>query len=105
MLLTPGVSSCIRLQLSASERLAEAVRLMGGRRADVVIEATGQPGAVAEGLELCREGGTYVVVGQYTDNGDVALNPHHQINRKHVTMKGCWGSDFRCTFQCERAIF
>lgn len=43
---------------------------------------------------LCRDGGTYIVVGQYTDNGEVALNPHHMINRKHLTVKGCWGSDF-----------
>jgi L-iditol 2-dehydrogenase len=62
--------------------------------ADVVIEATGRPEAVVEGLELCRDGGTYVVVGQYTDNGNVEINPHLQINRKHIVIKGSWGSDF-----------
>lgn len=67
---------------------------MGGRLADIVIEATGRPEAVTEGMMLCRDGGMYVVVGQYTDNGNVALNPHHMINRKHLTIKGCWGSDF-----------
>lgn len=67
---------------------------MGGRLADIVIEATGRPEAVTEGMMLCRDGGMYVVVGQYTDNGNVALNPHHMINSKHLTIKGCWGSDF-----------
>jgi L-iditol 2-dehydrogenase len=35
-----------------------------------------------------------VVVGQYTDAGDVAINPHWDINRKHLEIRGCWGSDF-----------
>jgi len=34
------------------------------------------------------------VVGQYTDGGDVPLNPHRQINRKQVEIRGCWGSDY-----------
>ena len=78
----------------ASARQAVVKELTGGRMADVVIEATGRPEAVVEGLELCRDGGTYVVVGQYTDNGSVDINPHFQINRKHITVKGSWGSDF-----------
>jgi L-iditol 2-dehydrogenase len=65
-----------------------------GRGADVVIEASGNPAAVAEGLDMVRDAGTYVVVGQYTDGGDVTLNPHRQINRKHVALRGCWGYEF-----------
>lgn len=79
---------------SPSERQKKVEELTEGRLADVVIEATGRPEAVAEGLAFCRNGGTYVVVGQYTDNGDVSINPHHLINRKHIVVKGCWGSDF-----------
>jgi threonine dehydrogenase-like Zn-dependent dehydrogenase len=66
----------------------------GGRGADIVIEASGNPEAVVEGCELVRDAGRYVVVGQYTDNGDVSLNPHLQINKKHLELLGCWGSDF-----------
>ena len=32
--------------------------------------------------------------GQYTDHGHVAINPHTQLNRKHIEVHGCWGSDF-----------
>eukprot|EP00252_Welwitschia_mirabilis_P025143 TRINITY_DN7738_c0_g1_i1.p1 TRINITY_DN7738_c0_g1~~TRINITY_DN7738_c0_g1_i1.p1 ORF type:complete len:386 (+),score=54.57 TRINITY_DN7738_c0_g1_i1:17-1174(+) len=71
-----------------------AIEMMRGRLADVVIEATGRPEAIAEGMSLCKDGGTYVVVGQYTDNGPVSINPHFLINRKHITVKGSWGSDF-----------
>jgi threonine dehydrogenase-like Zn-dependent dehydrogenase len=65
-----------------------------GRGADVVIEASGNPAAVSEGLDMVRDAGRYVVVGQYTDAGDVALNPHRQLNRKHVTLLGCWGYEY-----------
>jgi L-iditol 2-dehydrogenase len=66
----------------------------GGRGADVVIEASGNPAAVPEGLEMLRDAGRYVIVGQYTDAGDVAINPHRQINRRHATVLGCWGYEF-----------
>jgi threonine dehydrogenase-like Zn-dependent dehydrogenase len=65
-----------------------------GRGADVVIEASGQPSAVREGLEMVRDGGRYVIVGQYTDAGDVTLNPHWHLNRRHATVLGCWGFEF-----------
>jgi threonine dehydrogenase-like Zn-dependent dehydrogenase len=65
-----------------------------GRGADVVIEASGNPAAVPEGLEMLRDAGRYVVVGQYTDGGDATINPHRHINRKHATVLGCWGYEF-----------
>lgn len=77
-----------------SERLAVVRRRTGGRGADVVIEAAGAPNAVVEGAELCRDGGVLVVAGQYTDNGNVSWNVHSLLNRKHLEVRGCWGSDF-----------
>jgi threonine dehydrogenase-like Zn-dependent dehydrogenase len=65
-----------------------------GRGADVVIEASGNPAAVPEGLEMVRDAGRYVVVGQYTDAGDVPVNPHRHINRRHATVLGCWGYEY-----------
>jgi L-iditol 2-dehydrogenase len=65
-----------------------------GRGADVVIEASGNPQAVVEGFEMLRDAGRYVVVGQYTDAGDVTLNPHRHVNRRHATVLGCWGYEY-----------
>jgi len=65
-----------------------------GRGADVVIEASGNPRAVVEGLEMLRDAGRYVVVGQYTDAGGIELNPHRHVNRKHATILGCWGYEY-----------
>jgi L-iditol 2-dehydrogenase len=78
------------------EARAERVRqLTAGRGADVVIEASGNPKAVQEGLELLRDGGTYVVAGHYTDAGAITINPHVHVNRKHADIRGQWGTDFR----------
>ena len=67
--------------------------MTGGRGADVTIEATGFPAALKEGMAMTRDAGTYVVVGQYTNNGDISMNPHLDINKKHLTIKGTWGID------------
>jgi len=45
-------------------------------------------------MQLTRDAGTYVIVGQYTNAGNVELNPHLDINKKHLEIKGSWGSDF-----------
>ncbi|HEY6547731.1 MAG TPA: zinc-binding dehydrogenase [Vicinamibacteria bacterium] len=75
-----------------------------GRGADVVIEASGNPQAVVEGLEMVRDAGRYVVVGQYTDVGDVGLNPHRHLNRNHVHLFGCWGYEFTHLYRATQML-
>ncbi|HEX3084730.1 MAG TPA: zinc-binding dehydrogenase [Pyrinomonadaceae bacterium] len=65
-----------------------------GRGADVTIEATGAPDAVAQAMRFTRDAGRVVVVGQYTDHGEASFNPHLDLNKKHLDVRGCWGSDF-----------
>lgn len=69
-----------------------------GRGADVTIEATGAPVAVVQALRFTRDAGRVVIVGQYTDHGslttEAAFNPHLDLNKKQLDMRGCWGSDF-----------
>jgi len=77
-----------------SERVRWVRERTAGRGADVVIEASGNPSAVPEGLEMLRDAGRYVIVGQYTDGGDVAINPHRHVNRPHAEILGCWGYEF-----------
>jgi L-iditol 2-dehydrogenase len=89
-----GANHTISLDIQADERAAQVRAWTGGRGADVVIEAAGAPEAVKQALDLVRDGGRAVVCGQYTDNGPVEIHPHWQINRKHVELRGCWGSDF-----------
>ncbi len=65
-----------------------------GRGVDVTIEATGAPNAVVDAMRFTRDAGRVVIVGQYTDHGDTSFNPHLDLNRKHLDVRGCWGSDF-----------
>lgn len=110
--------ACTIIAIGAPERRLEAARRMGadtvldventtlaereaavldatqGRRVDIAIEASGSPAAVPEGLDLVRDNGVYVIAGQYTDHGPVEINPHTQINKKHLDIRGVWGIDF-----------
>jgi L-iditol 2-dehydrogenase len=49
---------------------------------------------VSQALDIVRDGGRVIVCGHYTDNGAVEIHPHWQLNRKHVELKGCWGSRY-----------
>ena len=89
-----GATHTLDLDQPHEERVEAVRRLTHGRGVDVVIEAAGDPRAVPQALDLVRDGGKVVIAGQYTDGGDVALNPHRQVNRKHVDIRGCWGCDF-----------
>src|SRR6185436_15920728 len=89
-----GATATFDLDLHPAARLS-AVRMMtGGRGADVVIEASGAPDAVSQSLDIVRDGGRVIICGHYTDNGAVEIHPHWQINRKHVELRGCWGSRY-----------
>lgn len=78
----------------ADERIAWVRERTEGRGADVVIEAAGDPRAVVEAMRMARDAGRVVVVGQYTDHGEVPFNPHLDLNQKHLDIRGSWGSDF-----------
>ncbi len=65
-----------------------------GRGVDVTIECTGAPIAVRSAMHFTRDAGRVVIVGQYTDHGEIELNPHLDINKKHLDVRGCWGSDY-----------
>ena len=81
-----------------TERLEWVLEQTHRRGADVTIEATGAPDAVVQAMRFTRDAGRVVIVGQYTDHGPVsseaAFNPHLDLNRKHLDVRGCWGSDF-----------
>ncbi len=78
---------------SPEQRLEEIRSRTFGEGPDVVIEAAGSPRAIEEGLTLARDGGRYIVAGHYTDVGPSAVNAHQHINRKHLEIRGCWGSE------------
>ena len=91
-------------QYRPEERVARVQELTGGRGVDITIEATGNPAAVREGMQMTRDNGRFVVVGQYTDAGTVEINPHWDINRKHLEIRGCWGTDFSHVYRGVKVV-
>ena len=79
---------------SPAARLEEVKKRTGGYGADVVLECVGIPSAVVEGMEMCRDGGKYLVLGHYCDAGPVEWNPH-VITRKQLQVFGSWSSEPR----------
>ena len=89
-----GATHVLPLEMPLEERREALRRINGGKLVDVVLELAGDPRAVPQALDLVRDGGVVVIAGQYTDGGDVPINPHRQINRTHAEIRGCWGSDY-----------
>lgn len=97
--LSAGASGVLNIeQHDERQRLEWLHEQTSGRGADVTIEATGVPVAVVQAMRFTRDAGRVVIVGQYTDHGplaaEAAFNPHLDLNRKHLDVRGCWGSDF-----------
>src|SRR5215813_7701208 len=86
------------------ERLDWVLEETNGRGSDVTIEATGAPEAVAQAMRFTRNAGRVVVVGQYTDHGEASFNPHLDLNKKHLDVRGCWGSDFSHFYRAAQIV-
>src|SRR5436853_718706 len=104
-----GASAVLNFdQHDEGERLEWVREQTHGRGADVTIEATGAPEAVVQAMRFTRDAGRVVIVGQYTDHGPVStkagFNPHLDLNKKHLDVRGCWGSDFSHFYRGVRII-
>lgn len=72
----------------------EAIReLTHGRGADVVVECAGVPQVIPEALEALRVGGLLVEAGNFSDLGDVPINPHRHLCSKNVRILGVGGEE------------
>jgi threonine dehydrogenase-like Zn-dependent dehydrogenase len=91
-----GADEVFSLASTTAEERLQAVRdRTYGEGVDVAIEAAGSARAVEEGVTLVRDGGRYVIAGHYTDVGPSTINAHQHINRTHLEIRGCWGSESR----------
>ena len=74
---------------------AEVRERFHGEGVDVVVNATGFPGAFAQATAIVRDGGTIIEVGAFVDMGDEAFNPAVLCGRS-LTLLGVGGEDLRC---------
>jgi threonine dehydrogenase-like Zn-dependent dehydrogenase len=53
------------------------------------MDCSGHPSAGLEGVEMLRDGGAYVEMGQFTDAGAIETS-WHRICAKDITILGSW---------------
>jgi len=72
-----GAKKVFRLGVDCTEEsiISELTEATGGMGVDLVFEASGAPAAVPVGLALLRNRGVYLVPGQYSNHGDIAISP------------------------------
>jgi threonine dehydrogenase-like Zn-dependent dehydrogenase len=73
---------------TAAERKQLVLDITQGRGADVVVECAGVPGVVVEGIEMLRQGGTFVEEGHFVDAGAIQINPHRHLCAKNIRLIG-----------------
>ena len=70
-------------------RIAATRDIVGGFGADLVVDCSGHPSAGPEGIEMLRDGGTYIEMGQFTDAGSIETN-WHRFCVKDINILGSW---------------
>jgi L-iditol 2-dehydrogenase len=73
---------------TAEERREFVLDLTDGRGADLVIECAGVKGVLIEGIEMLRQGGTFLELGHFVDVGNIQLNPHRHLCAKNIRLIG-----------------
>ena len=79
----------IATETSAKARTGAAREIVGGFGADLVVDCSGHPSAGPEGIEMLRDGGTYIEMGQFTDAGAIETN-WHRFCVKDINILGSW---------------
>lgn len=70
-----------------SERVKLVREMTNGVGPDVVLECSGNPTAVLEGIKMMRPDGRYFVIGQYSVSGPISLNPE-DITLRELKLQG-----------------
>jgi len=76
---------------NADERAFYVLSLTPGEVGpDMVVDCTGSPDAVPQGLSMLRRGGTFVELGNFLDTGTTTINPFMHLCFKDVILVGQW---------------
>ena len=77
-----GADQTLSIERTSEEERAERIKAAtDGRGADIVMEFTGHPSALNEGLDFIRRGGRYVVVGQL-GSGTTTIKPSLIVSKQ-----------------------
>ncbi len=62
-----------------ADRINKVKQLTGNRGADIVVEVVGLPAVVPEGLQMLREGGTYLEMGNISFGATTTIDPSQLV--------------------------
>lgn len=80
---------------SEAERIRKVTELTNGLGADLVIECTGDPNILSEGLDMLRLGGTYLIEGAFVEESATKVSASRQIVAKNARIIGAAGMPFQ----------
>jgi threonine dehydrogenase-like Zn-dependent dehydrogenase len=81
------------VDVSGDDVIARVRDLTDGRGADVVLDCTGSPHAMRDGIRMVGRGGTYALPGVATPIGEVPVRFFEDVSVKNVRLQGVWVSD------------
>jgi threonine dehydrogenase-like Zn-dependent dehydrogenase len=90
-----GASLTLSYRDTSLEDRLEAVRTAIPRGVDVIIETSGRPESVNEGITLLRTGGSYISAGFAVPGSTVSLDAYSELVRKNLRLQGVWTSHAR----------
>jgi threonine dehydrogenase-like Zn-dependent dehydrogenase len=100
-----GASRVLDIGRTSAEERLEAVRgASGGLGADAVVDCTGHPGAIAEGMGYCRRGGRYLPVGIAVPVGKTPVSFYEDVSVRNLTVQGVWVSDTSHFYQAVKLV-
>ncbi len=71
-----GADEVFSLSTTPAEKITEKLmELTDGLGVDLVFEASGAPIAVAQGMDMLRNRGVYLIPGQYSNSGGITIQP------------------------------
>ena len=91
-------------ETSFEERLSYIKEETKGVGADAVIDCTGSPYAIKEGLKMTAAGGTYTLPGVATPIGSIPIDFYENVARKNIRIQGVWVSDTSHLYQAVKLV-
>jgi len=100
-----GASETLNIdEISFEERLSFIKEKTNGLGAGAVIDCTGSPHAIKEGLKMTAPGGIYTFPGIATPIGEVPISFYEDVARKNVRIQGVWVSDTSHLYQAVKLV-
>lgn len=81
-----GAAEVLSMSDDGLEKIQSVIeKYNGGLAADLVFESSGNPQAVPQGLSMLRNRGVYLIPGQYSNSGNVEIEPQKiTFNALHI---------------------